>query len=60
MKKNSAAAVIKDDEKWRVENDLRTLIEAESIKNDPKRYAKAQTLAKERMTEVAKVAAKDD
>lgn len=56
----SAIATIKDDEKWRVESDLRTLIEAESIKNDPKRYAKVQALAKERMTEVAKVASKDD
>lgn len=60
MKKNSAAAVLKDDEKWRVESDLRTMIEAEAIKNDVKRFAKMQALAKERMTEVAKVASKED
>jgi len=60
MKKNSAAAVLKDDEKWRVESDLRTMIEAEAIKNDVKRFAKVQALAKERMTEVAKVASKED
>ncbi len=60
MKKNSANAVIKDDEKWKVESDLRTMIEAETIKNDPKRFAKVQQLAKERMTEVAKLASKED
>lgn len=60
MKKNSAAAVLKDDEKWRVESDLRTMIEAEAIKNDAKRFAKVQALAKERMTEVSKVASKED
>lgn len=60
MKKNSAAAVLKDDEKWRVESDLRTMIEAEAIKNDVKRFAKVQALAKERIAEVAKVASKED
>lgn len=60
MKKNSAAAVLKDDEKWRVESDLRTMIEAEAIRNDAKRFSKVQALAKERMTEVAKVASKED
>lgn len=42
---------------WRVESDLRTIIDAEKIKRDPKRYQKVQQLAKKRMLEVAEVAA---
>lgn len=44
------------DDDWQIESDLRTLIEAEKIEADPKRFAKAQALAKKRMLEVAKVA----
>lgn len=42
---------------WRVESDLNTLIEAEKIEKDPKRMAKAQALAKQRMMEAAAIAA---
>lgn len=52
----SKAIAIKPDEEWRAEADLHTLIEAEKIKADPKRYAKAQAIAKKKMMEVAKVA----
>lgn len=52
---NSAIAISSDDE-WQIEQDLRTLIEAEKIEADPKRVAKARALAKKRMMEVAKVA----
>lgn len=55
-----AVASIKEDERWRVESDLSTLIEAEKIKADPKRLAKVQTLAKEKMMAVAKVATDTD
>lgn len=41
---------------WRVESDLNTLIEAEKIENDPKRMAKVQALAKQRMLDMAAVA----
>lgn len=59
-KKSSANTIaIKSDEEWRVESDLRTLMEAEQIKADPKRLAKAQAMAKKKMMEVAKVASDD-
>lgn len=41
---------------WRVESDLNTMIECEKIEKDPKRLAKVQALAKQRMLEVAAVA----
>jgi hypothetical protein len=52
-------AMVKEDERWRVESDLSTLMEAEKIKADPKRFARAQALAKEKMMAVAKVASDD-
>ena len=58
-KKSTAEISIKADEEWRVESDLRTMIEAEAIKTDPKRYAKVQAMAKKRMMETAKVAGGD-
>ena len=48
------------DDDWQVESDLRTLIECEKIEADPKRYKKAQALAKRRMMEVAKVASETE
>jgi hypothetical protein len=59
MAKKSVEA-FKPDEEWRAESDLHTLMEAEKIKADPKRYAKVQALAKKKMMEVAKVASDDD
>ena len=47
---------IAEDEEWRVESDLRTLMDAEKIRRDPKRLAKAKVLAKARMLEAAAVA----
>lgn len=47
---------IAEDEEWRVESDLRTLMDAEKIRRDPKRLAKAKALAKARMLETAAVA----
>ncbi len=58
-KKSTAEISIKADEEWRVESDLRTMIEAEAIKTDAKRYAKVQAMAKKRMMETAKVAGGD-
>lgn len=58
-KKSMNVAMVKEDERWRVESDLSTLMEAEKIKADPKRFAKAQALAKEKMMAVAKVASDD-
>jgi pyocin large subunit-like protein len=58
-KKSNAIAMTKAEDDWRAESDLRTLMEAEQIKNDAKRLAKAQALAKKKMMEVAKVASDD-
>lgn len=41
---------------WRVESDLNTLLEAERIEADPKRMAKVQALAKEKLLTLASVA----
>ena len=50
---------IAEDDEWRVESDLRTLMDAEKIRRDPKRLAKAQALAKTRMLEAASVASEE-
>jgi hypothetical protein len=57
--KTNRAIAISDDNRWRVESDLSTLMEAEKIKADPKRLAAAQAMAKEKMMAAAKVAAED-
>jgi hypothetical protein len=58
-KSTPAIAITKHEDDWRGESDLRTLMEAEQIKKDPKRLAKAQALAKQKMMDVAKVASAD-
>jgi hypothetical protein len=52
----SKGIAISEDERWKVERDLETLIECEKIEADPKRLAKVKALAKEKMMAVAKVA----
>lgn len=50
----------KEEERWRVESDMRTLVEAEEIRRDTKRLAAAKKLAQEKMLEVAAVAGQPD
>lgn len=57
--KRSKAIAIKPDEEWKCEMDLNTLLEAEKIKADPKRYEKAKAYAKKKMMEAAAVATDD-
>lgn len=58
MAKSSVAISRADEEKrWRAESDMRTLMEAEEIKKDPKRLAAAQAMAKEKLVELAAVTA---
>jgi len=47
---------VKLEDDWRVESDLRTLMEAEAIKADSKRYEKAKELAKKNLMKMASVA----
>ncbi len=44
------------DRNWQAESDLRTLLDACEIRKDKKRYAAAQAVAKDKLTEMAKVA----
>ena len=46
----------KQEDQWRAESDLRTLMDAEKIEKDPKRLAAAQKLAKDRLIALAGVA----
>lgn len=44
-----------DQKKWRAESDLRTLIDAETIKKDQERYKHAMVLAKDQKAALSKV-----
>ena len=41
---------------WMAEDDLRTLMRAEEIEKDPKRYKDAKELAKKKLLEMAAIA----
>lgn len=58
-KKSKSSICCMDDSEWRAESDLRTLIEAEKIKKDKKRFAAAQAKAKDQMMEAAYVASEE-
>jgi hypothetical protein len=58
-KRSKPMTSAKPDDEWKVESDLNVLIEAEKIKADAGRHAKAQALAKRKMMDVAKVASDD-
>ena len=47
---------IEMDKEWMAEDDLRTLIRAEEIKKDAKRYAAAKAMAKKRKAEMEVIA----
>lgn len=55
-KKSSGVCCVSNDD-WQAESDLRTMIECEAIEKDPKRMANVRALAKQRMLEVASIAA---
>lgn len=60
-KKSSAAGIsLKQDQKWQAEMDLDTLMRAEQIEADPKRFKAAAELAKERMVALGAVASEAD
>ena len=62
MATSKGMSVVKSEEDWQTESDLRTMIECEKIEKDPKRLAKVQALAKQRMMDMATIASegKDD
>ena len=59
MAKKNASVSLDAPEDWQVESDLRTLLDAEKIEKDPKRMAKVRALAKQKMLDVASIAAED-
>lgn len=50
-------SVVKAEDDWQAESDLRTMLECEKIEKDPKRLAKVQALAKAKCLECASIAA---
>lgn len=46
----------REEDKWRAEDDARTLMRAEEIKRDRARMAKARAIAKKQISELSKVA----
>lgn len=61
-KSTGGIAISRGEDDWQAEDDLRTLMRCEEIEKDPKRLAKAQALAKQKLLSLASVAAegKDD
>ena len=47
-------AMANDEDKWQIEDDVRTMIKAEEIKSDPMRMSKAQAMMKDTMDNMEK------
>lgn len=58
--KMSNSIMVAADEDWRVESDLRTILDAEEIRNDKKRWDKVRALAKKKLMTIAAVASDED
>lgn len=58
----STKSIVRAEDDWQVESDLRTMMECEAIEKDPKRLAAVQALAKKKMLGMASIASegKDD
>lgn len=52
----SAVEARKEQEQWRIESDMRTLMEAEEIRRDPKRFEAARKMAQTKLVELGAVA----
>jgi hypothetical protein len=55
----SKPVAIKMDEEWKVESDMRCLMEAAAIRKDKKRMAKVKAMAQKKLSEVAGLAGDD-
>lgn len=44
-----------EEDSWKAENDMRTLIDAQKIQADPERFKKAMAKAKEQMRALRKI-----
>lgn len=56
MKTKGGVAEI--DDKWRIEDDMRTLMQAREIQRDPKRMAAVRKLAQQKITDMQNLAKK--
>ena len=56
-KKSNRLTTISPSEEWRVEDDMRILMQCKEIESDPKRMAKVRALAKKKLEQVASVMA---
>jgi len=50
------ACAMKEENDWRIEEDVRTLARAEEIKKDPKRMAAAKKMAQEKIERMKTIA----
>lgn len=55
-KKRISLNTVSEDQDWKVESDLRCVMEAEAIEADPARIKKVRELAKKKMLEIATIA----
>lgn len=60
MAKTRKSLDVPSETDWRIENDLRTLLDAECIQKDPKRLAAAQQLAKTKLMPLAAIASEGE
>lgn len=51
---------ISPDKEWQIESDLRTIMEAQKIEKDEKRFKAVKVLAKKRLMDLASVASESD
>lgn len=58
MASKSTGAIVSrsSEDDWQTESDLRTMLECEKIEKDPKRLAKVQALAKQKLIDLAGIA----
>lgn len=58
MASKLAGAIVSrsSEDDWQTESDLRTMLESEKIEKDPKRLAKVQALAKQKLMDLAGIA----
>lgn len=56
MAKRNSLNTVSEDSDWKVESDLRCVMECETIEADPVRMKKVRELAKKKMLEIASIA----
>lgn len=60
MAKGLNAVKVTENDKWQAEDDMRTLMRAKEVENDPKRFKAAKEMAKKKLMEMAAVAGSEE